>query len=280
MNSIKKITILLSAIFICFFLLSFEQVSATSIVNDFDDWKIPIEWKFINVPDGIHVPKLYDVDGGLTKSIAEYCKPNVELLVYIYEGYDSKNNVEYIALMADIYVNPNNIKNKRCRSEFVKLESTFYDGGLVSGSPTASPQETTVTVTGGGGLTIGYDGSKVSGNIVGNFSVTKTENKPDLIISGYRKKINDNDMVNRKFLVEYNYRKGTRNDVPFLYSSTGLRYLAIYYKYTNQDIYSIDLMLYAKFTYDAPWPLDNKNITDTFNLKVSINTVIDKVTIS
>lgn len=114
-----------------FHLLSFEEVSASSIVNYFDEWIIPIEWKFINVPDGIHVPKLYDVDGGLTNSIAEYCKPNVELLVYIYEGCDSKNNVEYIALMADIYVNPNKIKNKRCKSEFVKLETTFYDGELV-----------------------------------------------------------------------------------------------------------------------------------------------------
>ena len=56
--------------------------------------------------------------------------------------------------------------------------------------------------------------------------------------------------------------------------------MAIYEKNSLNNVYSVDMELYAKFVYDAPWPAANKNIYDTFNIKVNIDTNKDRVTLS
>jgi hypothetical protein len=170
-----------------------------------------------------------------------------------------------------MYVNPNNIKKDRCKSEAVSLSSWYFEGGLIEGSPLATPGSKTVTVSGGGGISIGYEGKTPEGSITGTFNISKTKTIYDLDIAGYREVINSGDKFNRKFRVVYNYVDGLQNDITYFKSTSALRYLVIYEKNTTTNIYQINMSLYGKFVYDAPWPSPNINITDRYNFLISIN---------
>lgn len=178
-----------------------------------------------------------------------------------------------------MFVNPNNLKKDRCKSEAVSLSSWYFDGGVVEGSPLATPGSQTVTVSGGGGISIGLEGKNPKGDISGTFSISKTKKIYDLDITGYREKINSGDKYIRKFRVVYNYVDGLQNDISYFKSTSALRYLVIYEKNTTTNVYQIDMSLYGKIVYDAPWPSPNKNITDRYNFIISINTNTREVSI-
>lgn len=228
----KKLFIVSTFILIIFlFCLNVIQLNASSSYS-ITPFTAPEEWG--NVWDSTNWNTTDDNDLYVSnKKVLNTCNPFFEHKYTVYAIEDNYHSGYYIAILIDMYVNPNNTSGKKCRSQLVIVDSylqSAYYGELYDGGPIANASSTVVTHSIGGGIQVGHNGESIQGAITGSFERSVTNSKPDLGVYGQRIKRYKNQNPNAtEFIAYYEYYDPYRNDCNYLSSSTPLQYGVIYH---------------------------------------------------
>lgn len=263
MKKIKKIIVLLFALNIFAILL----FGVKAYASELDGWKYPDEWQ-----DIYHMssPNLIEVDEAVNwKSIKKNATPFFEYQLTTLYGRDDKNDKNYVAILMNLWMTPNNKKHEYCRSDLLTVSTSNPVAKLVDGGPYSTIGVETITTCIGAGIDLSSNNNKeVTGSISGSFQASKTKDVYDLEVSAHREKLYASESVTRKFRVEYDYVNPYRNDCTYIKTSSKLQYCAIYEVSTNVSYFNIDF--YPEFKYDGFF---NVSITSSvyLNLKVDLN---------
>lgn len=271
MNKIIKFSTSLVLIFLIFLSFNLTEVKAMKL----DDWSYEPEWNMVYHESSYHLIDVTESKNTKTwNKISKKARPFYEYRIDVLHAVDAYTYCDYVAIIMDIRMSPNNISNDNCRSDLFTVTTELYNGKLVDGGPYSQSGVTTITTSGGIGLSIGgeagSEGKAASGQISGNFEGSKATNKCDLSVAAYRQKIKTTDEVTRRFKVEYDYYDPYRNNIDYLESTSCLRYLVIY-QVNDLESVKINLDFKADFIYDDVfW---NSFVTNTTDLELDINVV-------
>lgn len=277
MKVIKKITVFLILLLIIIPLLSSNAYVKAASSNSYSDWDYVQEgWSLLGrdvnyktfIPTSVSTSKYSEV----TKN----AKPFLEYRRTILKAM-SIDGILYAAVLIDFYMNPNNygsLSNPKCRSKYLTVTTSMSTGRVIDCAPLNQPSSKTVTVSGGGGLTLGgqADNNKnknINGNISGSFTIGETKNVYELSFQPQRLLASDN--VVRGFKVKYSYYKPNENKRDYLNYTSALRYIAIYKLDTPlYQTYNLSIQLDVCFFYDRAI-LSNIYVYGTIQVPVSFN---------
>ncbi len=232
-----------------------------------EGWTYPSDWSnafYMSNPETVNID---DASKNWT-AIQTCCLPNFEYQIKVIRAYDYEYEQWYMGLIINFWLNPNNFRYERCRSDLVTITTSVLNGKVIDGGPTNQNSSTIINTAVGSNLAIGFQGTLVTTPVSGSFTTSKTGTVYDLSVLSERQKVNTSDNYYRQFKSSYDYYKPYRNNIDYLETTSKLQYAAIY-KVNNPYSMSVDISFFAGTVFDY-W-LWNATVTKTLKLELSGN---------